>query len=143
MALDSALKRRAVAGVARPYMRAQLPAASPTEPWRVSVGNAYPVAGFNAPSDNITYTRNDEMRIALQNAGFTGHLQDMLLAWLANEGYTVGSLEDRWLNFLAAAGFTTGDINDRKLAYYLSLGAPVGSSLTDAEFWVWDNNPPT
>jgi len=48
MALDSASKRQAVPGVARPWMRGQFPVAAKTFVWRVSVGLAYPVADFIA-----------------------------------------------------------------------------------------------
>jgi len=41
MAIDSQQKRMAAAGVGRPWMRATFPVASPTEAWRISVGNAY------------------------------------------------------------------------------------------------------
>jgi len=55
MALDSATKRQAVPGCGRPWMRGQFPVAAKTEGWRVSVGNAYPVAGFGAfiPPDEV------------------------------------------------------------------------------------------
>lgn len=49
MALDSATKRQAVPGVGRPWLRSQMRDASKAEPWRVSVGNAYPVAAFASP----------------------------------------------------------------------------------------------
>ena len=49
MALDSATKRRAVPGVARPWMRSQVPLATPDREWRASAANAYPVANFAAP----------------------------------------------------------------------------------------------
>lgn len=49
MAIDSALKRKAVPGTARPSMRSQGNDATKTRPWRASVGNAYPVANFAAP----------------------------------------------------------------------------------------------
>lgn len=51
MALDSALKRFAVVGVGRPYMRSTFPVAAKTEAWRVSVGLAYPVAALSAPTE--------------------------------------------------------------------------------------------
>ena len=41
MPLDSQEKRMAAAGVARPYMRATFPVATPDEEWRISVGLAY------------------------------------------------------------------------------------------------------
>lgn len=52
-ALDSQQKRMAAAGIARPWMRAVFPVATPTEAWRISVGLAYPnaltpAAGFFA-----------------------------------------------------------------------------------------------
>ncbi len=53
MAIDDQEKRMAVMGVARPWMRAVFPVATPDEEWRISVGHAYggnalsPVAGGN------------------------------------------------------------------------------------------------
>ncbi len=39
--IDSQAKRMCVAGVGRPYMRSVFPVATPTEPWRMNVGNVY------------------------------------------------------------------------------------------------------
>jgi hypothetical protein len=47
MALDTAQKRMMVPGVGRPWMRAVFPVATPTEAWRLNVGNTY---GGNALS---------------------------------------------------------------------------------------------
>ncbi len=49
MALDTAAKRAAVAGVGRPWMRGQFPSAGKGREWRSSVGLSYPVANFQAP----------------------------------------------------------------------------------------------
>ena len=41
MAIDSKEKRQNVFGVARPFMRAVFPIATPDEQWRAAVGNVY------------------------------------------------------------------------------------------------------
>ncbi len=50
MALDSALKRKAVTGVGRPYLRAVQPTASTTGAYRSNIGLTYPVAAFAEPT---------------------------------------------------------------------------------------------
>jgi len=50
MAIDTPVKRAAVPGAGRPWMRSQSPVAGKTREWRASVGNAYPVANFQDPS---------------------------------------------------------------------------------------------
>ena len=54
MALDSKAKRFAVPGVARPWMRTQYPDAALGREARASIGNAYPVANFQAPGPEPT-----------------------------------------------------------------------------------------
>lgn len=49
MALDTAAKRKAVLGVARPWMRSQESDASVGRTWRACVANSYPVADFAVP----------------------------------------------------------------------------------------------
>lgn len=56
MALDTAAKRQAVPGVARPWMRGQLPSAGKGREWRSSAGLSYPVANFQAPEDAVLDT---------------------------------------------------------------------------------------
>jgi len=48
-AIDSEAKRKAIPGVARPWMRSQGNDGSAGRAWRASSGNAYPVANFQAP----------------------------------------------------------------------------------------------
>ena len=48
MALDTAAKRFAVAGVGRPWMRSQKPNSAKDVAWRVSTGQAYPIGLFDA-----------------------------------------------------------------------------------------------
>ncbi len=60
MAIDSALKRRAVIGVARPWMRGAYPGTSGVSAAeRAAIGNAYPVASFAvaAPSSQESTTK--------------------------------------------------------------------------------------
>lgn len=63
-ALDSQQKRMAAAGIARPWMRAVFPVATPTEAWRISVGLAYPnalsppVGGIGIPIAMYHYMHN-------------------------------------------------------------------------------------
>jgi len=59
VALDSAAKRQAVSGAARPWMRGQFPSAGKGREWRSSVGLTYPVANFQAVDtapDAFTFT---------------------------------------------------------------------------------------
>jgi len=49
MALDSKAKRAAVPGVGRPWMRSQYQDVTLGRAARASIGNAYPVANFQAP----------------------------------------------------------------------------------------------
>lgn len=51
MALDSLAKRYAVKGVGRPWLRGPAPDASLGEVWRVSIGQAYPVATLEDPPE--------------------------------------------------------------------------------------------
>ena len=50
MALDTAQKRAAVPGVARPWMRSISPDVGKGREWRASAGLSYPVANFQAPA---------------------------------------------------------------------------------------------
>lgn len=51
MALDTKSKRAAVAGVGRPWMRAQTPDSSLGRASRSSIGGTYPVADFGEPGE--------------------------------------------------------------------------------------------
>ena len=55
MALDSQQKRMSAAGIARPWMRAVFPVASPTAAWRQNVGLSY--SGVTVTSVTVTDNR--------------------------------------------------------------------------------------
>ena len=72
-------------------------------------------------------------------------VNEMLLAWLQNNGATAKDLNGAWMQFLNTAGFTTGSLNDRKLAYFYSVvGSVVPKTLPDLEreFWAGSYGPP-
>lgn len=64
MALDSAAKRWAAAGVGRPWARTNFPNSAKDDTWRPGAGNAYPVATFSGGSTfQAAWARNCNMII--------------------------------------------------------------------------------
>jgi len=81
----------------------------------------------------------------LKAHGYTGAVNEQLLAWLQNNGATSNQLNDAWMEFLAAQGSATGTLNDRKLDYFFSVvGGVVPKTLPDLEreYWAGSYGPP-
>jgi len=90
---------------------------------------------------------NDCRYDALIAQGFTGHTNDMLLAWAQAGGATSNQLNDALLEYLLLNGATsncltdawyealgslglTGARNDRELSFWCDLGGAFDASLT-------------
>ena len=74
---------------------------------------------------------NDCKYNALRALGFTGHINDMELAWLKSVGATANQINDAWLEVAGA-----GQYNDQVMAYMIAQGA-VGEQFNDVQLSFW------
>lgn len=86
---------------------------------------------------------NDQRFIALRLLGFTGGVNEMLLAWLQNGGATSNSLSDAWIEWLDIV--TIGGVGNRSddwHSYLIQSGYDVAansSQTSDMELVFWQD----
>jgi len=84
----------------------------------------------------MTIQTTDVRYTALIAQGFTGHINQMLLAWLQDSGATSDQLTDAWLEMLAVLGFP-GQRNTAWFDFLGSLG--FSGALPERNNDFWDN----
>jgi hypothetical protein len=73
---------------------------------------------------------------ALIALGKSGHVNDMLMEWLFDNGATTAStLNDRWMEMLASKGFADKQLNDNWYELLGSLGYTGAMNDRELQFW--------
>lgn len=93
-------------------------------------------ANLLAPGDLPSLGDGDKF-VKLALMGYTGALNDMLLAYYHDNGATSNVLNEAEMEFLAAQGASATQINNRRRQFYVSLG--YTGNLNDMEYQYWWN----
>ena len=82
----------------------------------------------------MTIQTTDARYAALVAQGFTGHINEMLLAWLQDSGATSDQLTDAWAEMLTVQGFT-GHRTDTWYNFLGGLGFSGAIPERENDFW--------
>lgn len=83
----------------------------------------------------MTIQTSDARYAALVAQGFTGHINEMLLAWLQDSGATSNQLTDAWLEAITFLSEVKGQRNDGWYDFLGSLGFSGALPERENDFW--------
>jgi hypothetical protein len=72
---------------------------------------------------------------ALRTQGYAGSVNDMVYAWLVDNGAANAQLNDMWMDVLEQQGYSSGSLDDRLNAFTTDLG--YSGSLSDKMYKFW------